>query len=239
MDTCSTGALLQTSDCSLTTTCISFLRAVAALDRGWIPKGNLDSDMINEACHREDTGEYKCVLKKGQLDSSIQGALGYIYSVQNKTDDPDAKAMFKLKGSKLYSAAGDVITDFFDKYRRLGVTCDFGGIAMLLERNKTISDEDYDDDIYYTVVNEGPETWKLVVAGVVIAFIAGMSGFVAAMRYNPGFNRRVRSTALFLPLTKSSNSLIRSSLALPELGDEYDELIKGDERSASAGPMSF
>ena len=218
---------------------------LAALDRGWIPKGNLNDDMINQACHREDSGEFKCVLKKGQLDSNIQGALGYVFNVQNLTD-PESKAMLKLKGPDLYDAASQVISDFFEKYRRTGVTCDFGGIAMLIEQNTTLLDEGYDDDIYYTVVHEGPEIWKLVIAGIAIAVVAGVAGFVAAMRYNPGFNRRVRSTALFMPLTRSHNSLIRSSLALPALGDEYEELVKGEDddgmrRSHSAGsaPVSF
>jgi len=204
--------------------------------------------MINNACHREDSGSYKCVLKNGQLDSNIRGALGYIYDQQNLTGTPDVKAMMKLDGKDLTKAASPVIEDFFEKNRRNGVTCDFGGIAMLIEQNKTISDEDYNDDQFYTVVNEGPAMWKLVTAGVGIALLAGLTGFIAAMRYNPGFNRRVRSTALFLPITKSHNSLIRSSLNLPDLGAEYEELVKGgdnygtiprNQSSGSAGPLSF
>ena len=220
-----------------------------ALERGWIPKGNLNDPMINEACHREDSGEYKCELKSGQLDSNIRGSLEYIYSVQNMTNNSDAQAVLKLHGTDLSNAASPIISNFFDQNRRNGVTCDFGGIAVLIERNKTISDQEYNDDMFYTVVNEGPETWKLAIAGFGIALLAGLIGFVAAMRYNPGFNRRVRSTALFLPLTKSSNSLLRSSLALPALGSEYEELVKGlddddggfprSASTASAGPLAW
>ena len=225
---------------------------VGALERGWIPKGNLNDPMINEACHREDSGEYKCVLKSGQLDSKIRSALGYIYNLQNTTKSDDAQAVLKLQGTDLFNAASPIVSDFFDQNRRSGVTCDFGGITVLIERNKTISDVDYNDDIFYTVVNEGPATWKLVSAGVGIALLAGLIGFVGAMRYNPGFNRRVRSTALFMPLTKSSNSLIRSSLNLPTLGSEYEELVKGlddddddyrniprSHSTASTGPLSW
>ena len=132
-----------------------------ALERGWIPKGNLNDPMINEACHREDSGEYKCELKSGQLDSNIRGSLEYIYSVQNMTNNSDAQAILKLHGTDLSNAASPIISNFFDQNRRNGVTCDFGGIAVLIERNKTISDQEYNDDMFYTVVNEGPETWKL------------------------------------------------------------------------------
>lgn len=67
--------------------------------------------------------------------------------------------MLKLTGSDLEAAAQGVITDFFAEYRHTGVTCDFGGIAMLVEQNRTITDDDssgYDDDSYYTIVNKGP-----------------------------------------------------------------------------------
>lgn len=205
--------------------------------------------MINQACHREDSGEYKCVLKNGQLDSNIYGALGYIFSEQKLTNQTDTKSYFNLTGSALDAAASPLIEKFFDEYRHTGVTCDFGGIAMLIERNKTISKDDYNDDFYYTYVDKGPALWILVLSGICLALSAGLTGFVVAMRYSPNFNRRVRSTALFMPLTKSSNSLLRSSLALPALGSEYEELVKGFDEggkpfarnlsSGSAGPLSW
>jgi len=43
------------------------------------------------------------------------------------------------------------------------------------------------------------------------------------MRYNPKFNERVRKSRLFLPISNSKSSLIRSSLNLPTLED-YDEI---------------
>ena len=57
------------------------------------------------------------------------------------------------------NAAQSVITDYFESTRMAGTTCDFGGIAMLTESNRTITDDDnvqFDDDSYYTIINEGP-----------------------------------------------------------------------------------
>ena len=78
--------------------------------------------------------------------------------------------------------------------------------------------------------------WVLVVVGVAIASAAGLCGFILAMRCNPRFNEKVRKSSLFLPLTKSNNNFLRSSLALPGLGNEYEELVKNTERSA---PLSW
>ena len=80
--------------------------------------------------------------------------------------------------------------------------------------------------------------WILVVGGFVIASAAGLFGFILAMRFNPRFNEKVRKSTLFLPLVKSNNSFLRSSLALPELGNEYEELVKNSEKSRS-GPLSW
>jgi hypothetical protein len=57
-----------------------------------------------------------------------------------------------------------------------------------------------------------------------------MIGFVVAMRFDPRFNEKVRKSTLFLPLTKSNNNFLRSSLALPQLGNEYEELVKGSNQ---------
>jgi len=52
--------------------------------------------------------------------------------------------------------------------------------------------------------------------------LAGILGFVLAMRRNPDFNRRVRSSTLFRPISQSSSKLLRSSLKLPDI--EYHEI---------------
>jgi len=194
---------------------------MAALDRGWIPRGNLNDQQVRTACAREDVGAFRCILKHGQIDKAILGALGYIYGSQNLTDTPEAQKVLSLTGSALQTAASEEIEEYFQKFRVQGVTCDFGGIAMLIEENRTLTDDDsigLDDDEYF-VVYKGPPIWILVLVGVIVASLGAIAGFVVAMRYNPSFNRRVQSTALFKPLSRSS--LVRSSC---KLDDYYDEI---------------
>jgi hypothetical protein len=128
----------------------------AALDRGWIPKGDLNDANIFNACHREDNNEFKCLLKRGQIDSNIRGAMEYVLTQEKKMKDPDSLALLNLTGSDLEEAGQAVISDYFDKYHP---TCDFGGIAMLIERNKTITEgggDSFDVDSYFTITNAGP-----------------------------------------------------------------------------------
>ena len=205
---------------------------VEALDRGWIPSGNLMDAKIQNACLREDSGDFKCVLKKGQIDKAVRDAVGYVLGVQNLTQTPEAKAVLNRTGSDLDAAAGPILSDFFDKNRHMGATCDFGGVAMLIESNLTLSDDDtvyYGDDEYF-FIHEGPNWWVLGLAAFGIAIAAGVGGFILAMRYNANFNTAIRNTALFRPLTGSKNKLIRSSLALPQMQyDEIEELIKKED----------
>jgi hypothetical protein len=200
---------------------------MAALERGWIPKGSLNDVKVQNACAREDSGDFKCVVKKGQIDQVVHDAVAYALDVQNLTDTKDGQAVLNLSGSALHDAANTILGDFFDKYRHTGATCDFGGVAMLIESNLTLSDDDsiyYGDDEYFQViVHEGPNWWIMALIGVGIALVAGLFGFILAMRYSPSFNRKVRQTTVFRPLTASKSHLVRSSLALPALED-YDEL---------------
>lgn len=198
---------------------------MAALERGWIPKGNLNDERIKNACHSEDLGQFKCVLKHGQLDRAVHDAVAYALNVQNLTQTPQAqKILNNMTGPPFQEAAEKVLADYFDKYRLQGATCDFGGVAMLIEENVTLSDQGFEDDDYFSfTVFRGPPTWVLILGGILVAILSGLIGFVLAMRLSPSFNRRVRSTALFRPLTKSKNNLIRSSLNLPMMED-YGEL---------------
>lgn len=186
-------------------------------------------------------GDFKCVLKKGNIDKAVLEAVGYTLLVQNLTDTPEGQKILSLSGSKLYAAANEEIGDFFEKYRHSGATCDFGGVAMLIEENRTLSDDDsvgLDDDEYFGyVVYRGPSPWILGLVGFFVASIGALIGFVLAMRYNPGFNRRVRSTALFQPL--SQNKLVRSTCNLPELNMQNYEEIKNiyeNEEQANSHP---
>lgn len=206
---------------------------IEALERGWIPRGDslvTNTGVIN-ACSREDKGDYRCVLKHGQVDRSILAALGYVYNLLGETDSDEAKQTMSLSGKELEEAAQKVLGGFFDNYRTQGATCDFGGVAMLIEEDRVLVDDDsfgLNDDEYFSIV-EGPPIWLLVVGAIAVAALGAFFGFVVAMRVNPGFNTKVRQSRLFLPVTSSKNSLVRSSLALPDL--QYDDIqdMSGDE----------
>lgn len=199
---------------------------MAAIDRGWIPNGNLNDDAVKNACMREDAGDFQCVLKRNQIDKAVHDAMAYAYNVQGLSDTPEAQAALNLTGDALQDAASQVIDDYWQNNRHSGATCDFGGVAMLIEQNRTLTDDDsigIDDDEYYTIVYGGPPIWLLVIAGIGVGLVGAVLGFVIAMKKNPEFNRRVRNSSFFMPISKSQNKLIRSSLNLPDLVN-YDEL---------------
>ena len=201
---------------------------MAALDRGWIPRGSfVDNPHITNACAHEDVGDFLCVVKKGQLDKSVRDAVAYVLNFQNRTNDPESQKILNMTGSELHNKANQVLGDYFTKYKSAGATCDFGGVAQLVEQDQKPSDDDTifltDDEYYGVIVKEGPSTIVLVICGAAVAIVGGLVGFVLAMRYNPRFNERVRKSSLFLPISSSKNSLIRSSLNLPML-DDYEEI---------------
>jgi hypothetical protein len=202
---------------------------MAALDRGWIPRGNLNHPSIINACAREDEGSYKCVLKRHQIDKTILAAVSYALNYENKTDTPEGKKMLSLTGPDLESAANDLITNFFSTYRFEGVTCDFGGVAYLVEENRTLTDDDAvffsDDEYFRRELTDVIPLWALILGGFFLALFGGAIGFVLAMRFNPEFNRVVRESAIFSPIAKSKNPIVRKSLSLPGLVD-YDELSR-------------
>jgi len=196
-----------------------------ALERGWIPKGNLNEDKIANACRVEDAGLYRCTLKKHIPDQAILGAVHYINKVTNGTEE--SLAVETLTGKDLRHGAGPLIDTFFQKGRGSGVTCDFGGIGVLVLENTTIADDDDnvdgggfgtgDDDEYYTtvVVKEGLPIWAIVVLCVAGTFIGSIVGFMVAMRTNKKFNKKVRQSKFFNN-TIGKNDIVRKSLALPK-----------------------
>jgi hypothetical protein len=199
---------------------------MAALERGWIPRGSLNGNPeVRNACQREDEGAFKCVLKHGQLEKSVHDAVAYVLNVQNLSETPRAKQILNMTGDDLYVAGQDALGDYFNKYRHSGATCDFGGIALLIEENKTLVDDDtlsFTDDLYYEF-SKGRKVKVLyvILAGIGIGFLGALLGFVAAMRCSKSFNKRVQSMAIMNPIVKSRSRLLRSSLALPMLeGDE-------------------
>lgn len=195
-----------------------------ALDRGWIPNYNLNDPKIRTACDKEDTGEFKCVVKRGQLEQNVHDALAYVLNYENRSDTAEAKAMLNLTGAALVDTANQVIGKFFDDYHAIGATCDFGGIGQLIELNRTLSDDDsvtLTDDEYagYIILHEGPKLWMIIVFVVIGTLVGSLAGFIVAMHVSKGFNRRVRESTIFRPLKNSKSALLRSSLALPALAD--------------------
>lgn len=103
---------------------------MAALERGWIPKGDLNGPEVADACAREDSGAYRCVVKKGMPDDSIVNAVSYILKTENKSDTAEGQEIYHKSGQELYDAANQLIDAFFQEHRLDGVTCDFGGLTM-------------------------------------------------------------------------------------------------------------
>jgi hypothetical protein len=142
------------------------------------------------------------------------------------------------RGDALMDVASELVPEFFEQNRGMGATCDFGGIAMLVEFERNITDDDslgWTDDEYFpeiVTVYRGPNTFVLVLIIIVASILGSIAGFLIAMRTSKKFNRRVRESVMFKPLAGSKNSLVRKSFALPEL-DNYDELaylIESEDR---------
>ena len=206
---------------------------MAALDKGWIPRGSLSTNKeIERACHREDNNEYFCVIKNGQLDSSIRNAVRYILETDNASNRTIA-AVLHLTSPEFLQKANELVTGFFSKYYTEGATCDFGGIAMLVETKRSKPD-DFEDQInHYFNDDEYFEedylrtmiirTWVLALSGLGLITLGCLIGFVIAMRSSARFNEMVRKSPAFKPITSSQSELVRVSLNLPKKSN-YEEI---------------
>jgi hypothetical protein len=193
-----------------------------ALERGWIPTGSFNDPKIQNSCMNEDEMAYKCILKRSVPDDGILKAVDLIVKEKGATATEEEKSVTTFSGKKLRESAEDLITQFFDQNKGAGVTCDFGGIAMLVEENRTITDDDFlgwDDDEYVrgTVVYKGPKVWELALIIAIGVLFGSLIGLVVGMRTNKAFNKFVRKSAVFYPVSHSKNALVRSTLALDEM----------------------
>jgi hypothetical protein len=201
-----------------------------ALEKGWIPKGNLNSEKIQNACLAEDRFEYRCALKHGVAASAVESAVDYILDDMNETatsEDYDV------------DRASTIISDYFESHKGMGTTCDFGGVAMLVEVNRTITDDDYlgwDDDEYGVVVYEGPDVLVIVLSAILCILLGTIVGFVVSMHSNKKFNEKVRESKYFRRVSSSQNSLVRRSFALPNI-ENTDELARLIRQQDSPGNM--
>lgn len=179
-----------------------------ALERGWIPDGNLKDSAILDACHKEDNGLYLCVAKRDQLTKSVRGGIDYVLKTHGTMDGNklvftcddgltlDNETVANMTGNDLYSAADCAYSSYWKRNRARGATCDFGGTGTLIEVNRTYTDDDDDSDAVPIDVKGGvaiAESMGLIVLGLLMG---SFLGFVLAMRYNKKFNRSVSTTSL-------------------------------------------
>ena len=191
-----------------------------AVKRGWIPQGNFNDPKIQDACRSEDSNAYKCYLKHGLPDTSVLKAIDYILTQKNDTATAYEQSVIDMKGEELTDAANGMIADYFDENKVAGVTCDFGGVAMLVEENKTVTDENFVDwDVaYFGVVQTGPNWWQLTLI-IVFGIIFGTGiGFTIGMRFNKKFNKMVRQSSFGRRMTMSSNDMLKNTLSLTDFG---------------------
>lgn len=200
---------------------------MAAVERGWIPTGNFNDLNIENACANEDSNAYKCYLKPYVSDSSILKAVDYILEQKNDTATTYEQSIPNMTGVALSDAANEMISEYFDDYKVTGVTCDFGGIAMLVEENKTAVDKDFIDwDVaYFGAIQTGPTWWQLALI-IILGIILGSGlGFTLGMRYNKKFNRMVRQSTFGRRMTLSGNKTLKTALSLSDLKDlDLDDL---------------
>lgn len=82
---------------------------------------------------KEDNGKYKCVAKRGMLDSSLMNGIDYIL----KAEELDPSIVANLTGDALAEQADILFDNYWRKHFLQGSTCDFGGVAQLEELNYT------------------------------------------------------------------------------------------------------
>jgi glucan 1,3-beta-glucosidase len=111
-----------------------------AVQKGWIPSGpSLNVDEVATACEKEDNGQYKCIAKRGMLSSNVINGIRSCVS-RDPSVEPQGNNVTQyedLDDEDLATVADDVFNDFWTKHRLEGVTCDFGGVAQLMELNYT------------------------------------------------------------------------------------------------------
>ena len=157
-----------------------------ALERGWIPRGNLNSDLVNNACRKEDAGMYICIAKRNQLEVNLRVSIKWALTEDGKSQE-EIDSVDNVTGDELYDEADKVFNGYWAAHRVTGSTCDFGGLAILQEMNKTY----FDDDFFY---NQGPHDKTTVMVKLFWTLMAGIVGggfigFFLAMRMSRRFNR--------------------------------------------------
>ena len=195
----------------------------AALERGWIPSGNLNSDAVLSACDKEDDGLYECVSKRDQLETVVRNNIKGIL-VAEEGDETNTTYVNSLSGDDLFDEADRTFDAYWQAHRVEGATCDFGGLATLQEINATYAE---DDDIYsdYEPPANQHVFLKLLIVLLGGLIIGGGVGFFIAMRANKSFNERVvrqmEHNRMLRPISHSR--VFRTSFATMDLG-QYETI---------------
>lgn len=208
-----------------------------ALERGWIPKGNLKDENIVNACHKEDNGLYLCHAKRDQLDSSIRSGVAYVLNVDGTVTENQYGAktwtlhcddfsfnntgLQTMTGDFLYTAADCAYNMDWNKNRASGATCDYGGTATLIEVNKTYTDYDDDEEDSIDIGINLMEAELITLIGLGV-FFGAFIGFALAMRCNKSFNVRVSRSSIGRSMSR--NPILKRSFGGFSTDAEYMEV---------------
>ena len=168
---------------------------MAALKKGWIPSGNLNDDIITNACHKEDNGLYKCVAKRDQLESNIKTGINLVIKrdgskILSKNGIViNSGVVGNMTGEALYDLADRAYDEYWSKHRVEGITCDFGGTGELIEVNITLTsdDDDIDEDSYSP--DQQMNLLLIILFATFGVIFGGILGFCAAIRSNRKFKQ--------------------------------------------------
>lgn len=195
----------------------SFMEAV---DRGWIPVANDKS--ISKACQKEESDSgYKCVLKSTQIDRRMMDAVRWIFESEHRTGTPEAQRILALSGEKLRKATEQEVYQYYVQHHKEGGTCDFGGIAMLVDDsfNTLESTGTIWDRCSAFANNDAHQSWffaSLTMAGV--ALLAFWAGSQWALRNSRKKSRRFLSTTPRF----TSHTVYKDTLATEGEGDHSE-----------------
>jgi len=203
-----------------------------AVNRGWIPAGSFATHEVTTACRKEDAGSFFCRLSPYAQMSEIKGAVSYCLGVENK----DQAWLGNVTDDELQKEAPSLINDCWKKNRLNGMSCDFGGIASLVE-NEYDQDDEFDDDADYEDYDVQKRDTIFYLKYSFLPFLLGIIiaavSFVLGMRKNRKFNVAVRQMSMFESIRNHQTFTARGSMlestAMPMLFEGDDDDNEEDE----------
>ncbi len=187
-----------------------------ALERGWIPKGDLTDSKITDACN----GSHMCVAKRDQLEENVIDSINYVISSEGtiikgekelRLDCTSADVMLlnsamlkSMTKDKLFEVADCAFDLFWKKNEKSWGACDFDGVATQTYIDTTHSDDDVrPTDEKYGIIFD---LHTIEFAGMIVAAIilGALIGFAVSMSCNKGFNKAGSSTDQGQPIKESA-----------------------------------